>query len=475
MTPRMAEQRLDAVIKTAQYLAAIDPHQDIWAEFGKIARHLLKSDLAIFAAPRRDNRLAFHHCVGIADCAQMRAAASGVIRQVFESGFLATETLHLETDYAVVFLPLQVEDRTVGVMGLGKRGIPMLGRDLLDLYLAVAGLFGSTLTRLTSQHRFFVMADNVPEMLFQLVHYPDSSLEFAFVSNGSRTALDIPPSELRTDPERFLARLYPEERAAFETSIATAAGRLNRVFRSTGIDGKTRYLLCNAMPTLQEDGSIVWDGALQDITEQHEMEEERKRYLLRLEKSMEATIDAIASTIEKRDPYTAGHQRRVADLTRHLGEEMGLPPEEIQGIALAASIHDIGKIHIPAEILSFPGELGAIEYELVKSHARIGYDILKITDFPWPVAEMVLQHHERMDGSGYPNHLKGDQLLLGARIIAVADVVESIASFRPYRPAQDLDDALEEIEQHRGTLYDPNVVDACLRLFREKNYRIAVH
>jgi len=474
MTPGLAEQRLDAVIKTAQYLAALDPRQDIWAEFGKITLHFLQSDLAVFAAPRRDGQLAFHHCVGIGDCAQLQSAASRVIHQVLESGFLATETLHLDREYAVVFLPLNVEGRTVCVMALGKRGVASLERELLNLYLAVAGLFGSTLARLTSQHRFFVMADNVPEMLFQLVRYPDGSLEFSYVSGGSRTALELSPPDLLSDPERFLSRLLPEERAAFEAAVATAGGRLNRVFRSLDADGKTRYLLCNAMPGWQEDGSIVWDGALQDITEQHEMEEERKSYLLRLERNMEVTIEAIASTIEKRDPYTAGHQRRVADLTRQLGEEMGLPPDEIHGIALAASIHDIGKIHIPAEILSFPGELGPIEYELVKTHARIGYDILKITDFPWPVAEMVLQHHERMDGSGYPNQLRGDQLLLGARIIAVADVVESIASFRPYRPALTIEDALDEIKTHRGTLYDPAVVDACLRLFTKKNYRIAV-
>ncbi len=474
MTSQLAEQRLDAVIKSAQYLAALDPRQDIWAEFGKIGLHFLQSDLAVFAAPRRNGRLVFHHCVGIKNCSQLHTEASGVIHQVLESGFLATETLLLDTTYAVVFLPLTVEGRTVCVMALGKRGVATLDRELLNLYLAVAGLFGSTLARLTSQHRFFVMADNVPEMLFQLVRYPDGSLEFGYVSGGSRTALELTPPDLLSDPDRFLSRLLPEERAEFEKAVATAGGRLHRIFRSMDADGKLRYLLCNAMPSWQEDGSIVWDGALQDITEQHEMEEERKHYLLRLERSMEATIEAIASTIEKRDPYTAGHQRRVADLTRHLGEEMDLPPDEIHGIALAASIHDIGKIHIPAEILSFPGELGPIEYELVKTHARIGYDILKITDFPWPVAEMVLQHHERMDGSGYPNQLKGDQVLLGARIIAVADVVESIASFRPYRPARTIEDAMDEIQSHRGTLYDPAVVDACLRLFTEKHYRIAV-
>ncbi|MFA7097437.1 MAG: HD-GYP domain-containing protein, partial [Gammaproteobacteria bacterium] len=186
--------------------------------------------------------------------------------------------------------------------------------------------------------------------------------------------------------------------------------------------------------------------------------------------SMEATIQAVATTIEKRDPYTAGHQHRVALLSRAIALELGLPETQAHGIYLAGMIHDIGKIYVPADILSRPGKLIAEEFDLLKSHARVGYDILKDVDLPWPVAQIILQHHERCDGTGYPSGLGADQILLEAKILAVADVVEAMASHRPYRPALGLEAALEEIEKNRGILYDTAAADACLRLFREKGF-----
>jgi HD-GYP domain-containing protein (c-di-GMP phosphodiesterase class II) len=467
------EEQLDAVIRTAQYLAGLDPRQDVWAEFADVAVHFLHAELAAFAARRPDGRPVVRRCTAPDDaCRDLEAAAAGIFSQVLESGFLASERLSLTEEYALVFLPLTVDGRVTAVMALGHRGAAEPSRDTLNIYLAVAGLFSSTLTRLSSQHRFFAMADNVPEMLFQLVHYPDGNFQFTYASGGSRAALDLSPQELLENADRFFSRLLPDERLAFEQVVGKPKGRLNRILRWQDREGRERHLLFNAMHDPQEDGSTVWDGAVQDITEHERLEEERKQYLLRIEESMEATVEAMASTIEMRDPYTAGHQRRVADLTKHLGEEMGLSSDTLHGITLAASIHDIGKIHIPAEILSHPGKLGWIEFELVKTHSQVGYDILKVADFPWPVAQMVLQHHERMDGTGYPKGLRGEEILLGARIIAVADVVESIASFRPYRPAFSVSQALEEISLNRGTLYDAPVVDACLRLFLEKEYRI---
>ncbi|MGE0082500.1 MAG: HD domain-containing phosphohydrolase, partial [Thiohalomonadaceae bacterium] len=447
------KKRLDAVIRTAQYLATLDPRQDIWAELGNVALHIVDADLVAFAAPRHGRAPAFHHCAGDREaCRHVHKAAIDLVQQVINSGFMVSEILRLDDqDYCTVLLPLVLDGKTAFVMTLGMRGSCPASRDTLNLYLAIAGLFSSTLTRLESQRRFLAMADNVPEMLFQLVRNPDGGLEFAYVSGGSRAALGFSPEQLIADPERFLSRLQADDRAEFERAMAGEA-RLHRIFRSTGMNGQEQYLLCNAMPSPREDGGIVWDGAIQDISEHRRLEEERRNYLERLENSMEATVQAIAHTIEKRDPYTAGHQRRVAALTRHLGEELGLSRDEVHGITLAASIHDIGKIHIPAEILSYPGPLANIEYELVKTHAQSGFEILKTTDFPWPVARMVLQHHERMDGSGYPNHLPGSQLLLGARIIAVADVVESMATFRPYRPALGVNAALAEIERNRNRL-----------------------
>jgi HD-GYP domain-containing protein (c-di-GMP phosphodiesterase class II) len=189
-----------------------------------------------------------------------------------------------------------------------------------------------------------------------------------------------------------------------------------------------------------------------------------------LRKSLVNSIKAIANTVEMRDPYTAGHQRRVGQLAVAIARELGLPEEMNRGIELAASIHDLGKISVPAEILSKPGKLSSIEMLLLKNHPQAGYDILKDVQFPWPLASTVLQHHERLDGSGYPQGLKGEQILLESRILAVADVVEAMASHRPYRAALGIASALEEIERGRGTAYDAAVVGACARLFAQKRF-----
>ncbi len=202
------------------------------------------------------------------------------------------------------------------------------------------------------------------------------------------------------------------------------------------------------------------------IAYEHEHHEEILR------KSLEDSIQAIADTVEMRDPYTAGHQRRVGELAVAIAREMGLPEDKVHGIRLAASIHDLGKITVPAEILAKPGKLTNIEFMLIKAHAQAGYDILKDISFPWPIATIVWQHHERLDGTGYPQGLKSDQILLESRIMAVADVAEAMASHRPYRPSLGIEATLAEIERGRGTAYDPVVADACLKLFREKGYAI---
>ncbi len=195
------------------------------------------------------------------------------------------------------------------------------------------------------------------------------------------------------------------------------------------------------------------------------------RNLTKLRKSMGGFIEAIAQTVETRDPYTAGHQRRVADLACAIATEMKLPRDVIEGIRIAGIVHDLGKISVPAEILNKPGRLKEIEFNLIKSHPSVAYDILKTIDFPWPIAMIVLQHHERLDGSGYPAGLRAKDITIEAKVLYVADVVEAMASHRPYRPSLGIDQALEEITRNRGRLYDAKVVDFCLRLFRVKGYR----
>ena len=184
------------------------------------------------------------------------------------------------------------------------------------------------------------------------------------------------------------------------------------------------------------------------------------------------TVESLASMLEKRDPYTSGHQKKVSVLACAIAEEMGLPAEIIEGIHIAAILHDIGKISIPAEFLSKPGRLSPIEFDIIKTHPVNAYEMLKAIDFPYPVAQIILQHHEKMNGSGYPYGLLGPDILLESRIITVADVVEAISSHRPYRPALGIQYALEEITQNAGKLYDREVVEACLTLFREKGFSL---
>jgi PAS domain S-box-containing protein len=223
---------------------------------------------------------------------------------------------------------------------------------------------------------------------------------------------------------------------------------------------------------------VIWNGTKQsqviykDITEHKRAEEKLNETLESLRESIKTTIQVLGAASEVRDPYTAGHQKRVADLARAIATEMKLPHDKIEGIRMAGSIHDIGKLSIPTEILSKPTKLTEIEFSLIKEHSQSGYEILKDVESPWPLAQIVYQHHERMNGSGYPRNLKGDEIILEARIMAVADVVEAMASYRLYRPTLGIEEALEEIEKNKGFLYDDTVADACLRLFREKGYQL---
>jgi len=210
------------------------------------------------------------------------------------------------------------------------------------------------------------------------------------------------------------------------------------------------------------------------IQKEKDILQQLQHSLARVKKLFENTVRALASTLEQRDPYTAGHQDRVANLACAIARELGLPEDRIEVLRLAAFVHDIGKIGVPADLLTKPGALTAIEMSLIKVHCQAGFEILNTIDFPWPLAEMVLQHHERVNGSGYPLGLKGPMIRLEARIMAVADVVEAMSSHRPYRPALELSATLEEISKNRGVLYDGEVVDACLRLFHEKGFSFGI-
>lgn len=271
-------------------------------------------------------------------------------------------------------------------------------------------------------------------------------------------------------PMNFWVKPADRERMIADLNAGRDVMRREVEFRNS--EGVVRAGIYSARSiSINDEENIIF--ILQDVTDHKIMGEELQRTIDSLRKAFSTTINVMITALEMRDPYTAGHQKKSAAFARAIAREMGLSENEIEGIHIAGIIHDIGKISIPTEILSKPTRLTQLEYSLLQEHSRCGYEMLKDVASPWPLAQIVYQHHERMNGSGYPRHLKGDEILLEARILAVADVVEAMASHRPYRPALGIDKALEEIEINRGLLYDTAVVDACLRLFREKDYLLA--
>lgn len=298
----------------------------------------------------------------------------------------------------------------------------------------------------------------------------------------------VNPADVITDSNKALERLtgwsLEELLGKNHHSLFARGVALDELYdemvRERHIQGKELILLTRhggripvciyARAKKDDSGKVSYVAALIDISQRKQAEEEAKQNAEKLVKAMESVVQAMAMTVELRDPYTAGHQRRVSQLACALAREIGLPEHDISGLRLAGLIHDIGKIRVPTEILTNPDGLTEAEFNLIKMHPVVGYDVLRALEFPWPIAQIVHQHHERMDGSGYPLGLSGKDIILEARILAVADVVEAIASHRPYRPAYGIDKAIEEILQNKGVLYDPQVVDACSKLLTEKRF-----
>jgi len=236
-------------------------------------------------------------------------------------------------------------------------------------------------------------------------------------------------------------------------------------------DGNNLFVRESARAVRDKDGKTqYYEGTIEDITDKKAAEKKTEESVAKLRKAMSGIVQAMGMILESRYPYTAGHQRMVAELSSAIGNELGLVQEKIDALRMAAAVHDLGKISVPAEILAKPGRLTEIENNMIKSYDKIGHDILKTIDFPWPIAEIVYQHNERFDGSGYPRGIGGKQIMLEARILMVADVVEAMASHRPYRPALGIDRALEEIENGSGKLFDPKVVAACISVFKERGF-----
>lgn len=316
-----------------------------------------------------------------------------------------------------------------------------------------------------SEAKYRRLVESLQEYYFFFTH--DTGGEFIYLSPSISNVLGYTPDEfhdhfqeyLTDNPVNNVVKRYVELSIQGEKQPPYEIEILHK-------DGSIKWLEVKEIPILDRHGQVIAvEGIAQDITE-------RKSHEKMLNLVLTQTIQAISVTVEKRDPYTAGHQRRVAGLASAIGKEMKLDEQRIEGILMGATIHDIGKIYIPAEILSRPGKLSEIEFMLIKNHTQVGYEIVRDVDFPWPVSEMIHQHHERMDGSGYGKGLKGNEIILEARILTVSDVVEAMASHRPYRAGLGIETALAEIKKNKGRFYDSDVVDACLKLFNEKGYSL---
>jgi PAS domain S-box-containing protein/putative nucleotidyltransferase with HDIG domain len=317
-----------------------------------------------------------------------------------------------------------------------------------------------------SEERYRFLVDNANDAIFiaqdGMIRFPNpKTLEILGYSEDE--LVKIPYLDLvHPDDQGILSELRQKRESGKEVTNTYSLRVKNR-------SGEEIWAHIGFVPIVWEDRPATLNF-VRDITIQKKAEEELRNSLDKLRKTTGATIQAMAQTVEVRDPYTAGHQKRVADLARAIATRMGLSADRVDGIRMAGVIHDIGKISVPAEILSKPGILTPLEFSFIKTHSQVGYDILKDIEFPWDIATMVLQHHERLDGSGYPQGVTGERILLEARILTVADVVEAMASHRPYRPSLGLDKALEEIEEKKGRLYDPEVVEACLQVFTENTF-----
>jgi PAS domain S-box-containing protein len=320
--------------------------------------------------------------------------------------------------------------------------------------------------------RFRQLAENIREVLFLVDRTDGRTL---YVSPAYEAIWLQSRSAVYANPAAWMAAIHPEDLAGVQHAVATArsTGNMNHEYRIVHPDGTVRWIKGRTFPILDEtQRPYRLAGIAEDITDRKCSEAEIQRQVAQLKRATYSTIDVIRTMSEMRDPYTHGHEHRVGLIAAAIAEEMGLEPSRIEGIRIAGFLHDLGKIRVPAEILAKPNQLTEEEFNLVKVHPQASYEILKPLEFPWPVAEIARQHHERLDGSGYPQGLKDREILLEAKILAVADTVEAVASHRPYRPGLGVTAALAEIEAGRGKLFEPLVVDACLRLFRQRGYQL---
>ncbi len=320
-----------------------------------------------------------------------------------------------------------------------------------------------------SGERFRNMTNLLPQTIFET----DENGNFTFVSSQGYQTFGYTEADVAAGMNVLQTIIPGDHNRAIESIRRRIGGEQFAPTEYTAItkDGRTFPVAIYASPIIRGSTYAGMRGLLIDITERKQMEQNLEESIDRLHKTLNDAVVTMGAIVEMKDPYTAGHQLQAARLAVAIAQEMGLPEAQVNIIRTAAAIHDIGKIYVPSDILAKPGKLGALEVSIIRTHAQGSYDTLKNIDFGGPVAQIALQHHERLDGSGYPHGLKESEIMLEARILAVADVVEAISSHRPYRPSLGIDNALEEIKQNRGKLYDPGAVDACLKIFNENRFQ----
>ncbi len=328
-----------------------------------------------------------------------------------------------------------------------------------------------------SEESYKLLAESIVDVIWMT----DFDLNLIYLSQSIKDLLDYSPGELIT--EHVSKMLTPQSADLIINFYKNALQKLEQTTNNTIINHDMLEV-----EQVRKDGKTVWTeirisfmfdtknrvigilGVSRDITSRKQALEKLNESFTTLRRALEASIEAMSKATEIRDPYTAGHQKRVSILAYEIAKEMNLSEDQCEGVRLAGAIHDIGKIYVPAEILSKPGRISENEFNIIKTHSQVGFDILKTIDFPWPIARIVLQHHERLNGSGYPLGIKGDEILIESKIISVSDVVEAMASYRPYRPALGMEEALKEIQKNRSVLYDPDIVDICHKVIVEKGF-----
>ena len=368
-------------------------------------------------------------------------------------------------------VPLRVGAQIIGVINSESTELDAFTQDDEHLLMVLAGQVAPAIARLRtietlrdSEEKYRALYDDNPSMYFTL----DAQGTILSVNRFGAEQLGYSPEDLVGQPVESI--LHEADRPRVVGLLAQRLASVGQVAhwerRHVRRDGRVLTVKESARAVRGADGQSVVLVVCEDITERKRAEERSEESLRQLERLLGQTVETLAAVVEIKDPYTSGHQRRVVQLASAIAQQMGLPSDQVETLRVAGLLHDIGKIQVPSDILSKPGTLSAAERSIIQTHSEVGCRLLKGISFDGPTAEIVLQHHERMDGSGYPNHIKGTDILLEARILGVADVVEAVSSHRPYRPAFGLEYALTEVSALSGVLYDPAVVDACLAVFQ---------